>query len=300
MTPKSLKYNIFLGNQIEIPAGLHSYRFSCLLPPLLPTSFEGKYGHIRYTATLTIDRPWKFDINHKVGFTVLKQQDLNYENPALQIPTKMEIIKTFCCGICSDPLYMSASIPVSGYVSGQSFNISININNQSGVTIQGIHCSLKKMIHYHSQSPSRKTREEIVNMAEVRGAGVKEHGRGNFEMQLAIPPVPPTNTQFSRVVNVFYLLQVKAHTTGMHRDVIIRIPITIGTIPLACTVPATNGYAPIQPSAPTGQTPSPDTPLIGIPSAPAGYMAIDQVNMIDLREYKCFSSKSCKIKICLF
>ena len=77
----------------------------------------------------------------------------------------------------------------------------------------------------------------------------------------------------------------------MHRDVIIRIPITIGTIPLACTIPATNNYSEFQPTAPTGQTPSPDSHPIGVPSAPAAYMAIDQANLIDLRKYRFFLSK---------
>lgn len=70
---------------MEIPPGLHTYNFSCALPSMLPTSFEGTFGHIRYTVSVVFERPWKFDQTHKVAFTVLKQFDLNYDSPILRV-----------------------------------------------------------------------------------------------------------------------------------------------------------------------------------------------------------------------
>jgi Arrestin (or S-antigen), N-terminal domain len=60
------------GQQVEILAGLHTFTFSCALPPAVPTSFEGTHGHIRYTVRVGLERPWKFDQTYKVAFTVLK------------------------------------------------------------------------------------------------------------------------------------------------------------------------------------------------------------------------------------
>jgi hypothetical protein len=60
------------GHQVEILPGIHTYNFSCFLPATLPTSFEGTYGHIRYTVRVGLERPWKFDQTYKVAFTVLK------------------------------------------------------------------------------------------------------------------------------------------------------------------------------------------------------------------------------------
>lgn len=36
--------------------GTYEYAFQCSLPTTLPTSFEGEFGFIRYTATVYLDR----------------------------------------------------------------------------------------------------------------------------------------------------------------------------------------------------------------------------------------------------
>ena len=287
---KNLKLKLFLGSQIDIPAGFHTYNFACVLPPLLPTSFEGKYGHIRYTATLTIDRPWKFDINHKIGFTVLKQLDLNHELPDLRMPSRMEIIKKYSCWLWEKPMSLSASIPVSGYVSGQSIKVSVEVSNQTNINIDSIRVSLKKLVQYNSQTPRAKSREEIVNMAEVRSLGVKKEETGSFEIELPIPSVPPSNKDFSKIITISYVVQVKAHTTGSNKSPLIRIPVTIGTIPLTTTIPAIDNGKMAEASAlpnHSAQAPSSSSHVnVMISSAPENFMANEQANLVDLRDLR--------------
>ena len=40
--------------ETELPAGAHSFPFTCALPPQLPSSFEGEFGHVRYTIKVTL------------------------------------------------------------------------------------------------------------------------------------------------------------------------------------------------------------------------------------------------------
>lgn len=204
-----------------------------MLPQMLPTSFEAKFGHIRYLVKLVMDRPFKFDLTYTVAFTVLKQLDLNYENPALRIPTKMETIKSFYWGFCkTKPMYISVSIPFSGYVAGQSVNIEIEINNQSRVNIEELKVSLKKIIHYNSQTPRMRTKEEILTESEIRCGGHAAHKKGRFDQQLVIPAVPPTNISYCRVLTVSYEIHVLAKVPGIYRNPVVKLPITIGTVPL--------------------------------------------------------------------
>lgn len=68
-----------------LPAGRYSYPFRISLAVGLPSSFEGKYGYVRYLASVKIDRPWKFDHEAKAAFTVLSNLDLNLEQPYIKV-----------------------------------------------------------------------------------------------------------------------------------------------------------------------------------------------------------------------
>lgn len=72
------------GEEIKLPAGVSTYPFTCALPPNLPSSFEGQWGHVRYTIKVTLDRPWKFDQDAKIAFTVISPLDLN-QNPRIKV-----------------------------------------------------------------------------------------------------------------------------------------------------------------------------------------------------------------------
>lgn len=227
-----LSFHVLLVTQSELAPGVHKFNFSCLLPLQLPTSFESKYGYIRYQIKVEMERPWKFDIKFCFAFTVIKVLDLNYESPALRSPLKSEVNKTFFFGLGSKAMFVSAEIPISGFVSGQAVPITVKVNNESNVNVEEIKASLKKYIHYNSQTPRRRTRERIESAAEVRNSGVSKNSIGNVELKLALPSVPPTNIAFCRIIQVSYEIHVVAKVGGIHRSPLLRLPVTIGTVPL--------------------------------------------------------------------
>lgn len=70
-------HNFSANSRIKIPFGYHKYPFNFQLPYNIPSSFEHKYGHVRYTIKAVMDRPWKFDHQTKIAFTVISTLDLN-------------------------------------------------------------------------------------------------------------------------------------------------------------------------------------------------------------------------------
>jgi hypothetical protein len=75
----SVIYYLLSGNTEVLQSGEHCFQFSVILPNNVPSSFEGQYGHVRYTVKATLDRPWKFDHEVKAAFTVLSHLDLNLD-----------------------------------------------------------------------------------------------------------------------------------------------------------------------------------------------------------------------------
>lgn len=150
----------------------------------------------------------------------------------------MELTKNFCCGPCrTGPFSIVASIPQSGFVSGQIIKVSTEVTNMSTIPVDEMKFLLRKIVAYHSQTPSSKTKEEIVDIQERRTGGVAKNDHGRFLVSLPVPPVPPTNINLCKVIHITYDIKVEARLSGLHSNPYIRIPITIGTIPLNLTSP---------------------------------------------------------------
>ena len=73
------------GEAVVHDAGSFTYSFSLTLSSDAPSSFEGELGHVRYYAKAVIDKPWKFDHEVKVPFTVINNLDLNQEPATIMV-----------------------------------------------------------------------------------------------------------------------------------------------------------------------------------------------------------------------
>lgn len=260
------------GPQVELAAGITTYTFACMLPENLSSSFEGKYGHIRYSCKAVLDRPWKADKEYRLSFSVIKSEDLN-AIPSLTIPTKSEIVRHFyCCCFKSKPFYMSASIPFSGYVPGQKIDLTIFMNNQSNIMVEGTKVSLERNTQYISSNPRKKIRSELLAVKEVYGAGMTKAGSGEVKISLVVPPLSPTNTNYSRVITTCYQLRVVAKVCGAHKNPHLNIPIKIGTSPLLASLP-TPQYNTLFDASMSSQPSAP--PMVDLP--PPSYEEATQV-----------------------
>lgn len=63
--------------KITLLRGTYCYPFQFQLPENIPSSFEGEYGHVRYTVKATIEKPKRFTHVTKTAFSVIGSLDLN-------------------------------------------------------------------------------------------------------------------------------------------------------------------------------------------------------------------------------
>lgn len=74
---------------------------------------------------------------------------------------------------------------------------------------------------------------DTENLLKASFDGVRENEDAKIECSLELPELLTlTNNRCSKVVQVTYELQVKAVSSGFHRDIILIVPITIGTVPI--------------------------------------------------------------------
>lgn len=215
----------------ELNSGLHKFNVSYVLSSNLPTSFKCKFGSIKYKIEVKIDRPWKLKSTFKFPFTIISPQNLNRAGNHLRNPTKDEVSKYFKMDFTTDPLLVSASIPFSGYVPGQTINIEVDVKNQSMTHVKGVKVSLKKIVILNSTKPKRKTKVLILSEAKVLTESIAVQTVKNFKEKLIVPSLPP-NISNCDLIKVSYELRVKAKTSGFNRSPKIKLPIVIGTSPL--------------------------------------------------------------------
>lgn len=69
---------------MELLPGTYNYNFEAIVPPDLPTSYEGEDGQIRYTIRVGIESTLWPDNTSEELFTVIRSNDLD-ANPALSV-----------------------------------------------------------------------------------------------------------------------------------------------------------------------------------------------------------------------
>lgn len=225
-------YFFYSGAEIELPAGQHAYPFTCALPPTLPSSFEGEWGHVRYTIKVTLDRPWKFDQDTKMAFTVITPVDLN-QNPRVKDPVHFDVQKSFCCFCCrSGPLQVIVKLPVGGYCSGQSVPALVECDNASNVTANSIKLILRKVVTFMTHQPRVEKKQTKVMIAEAACGAVPGGESKTWTPTLEIPALPPSNLINCGLIDLDYEVKVVVEVSGPHRNLEGKIPIVLGTIPL--------------------------------------------------------------------
>ncbi|XP_032687156.1 arrestin domain-containing protein 17-like [Odontomachus brunneus] len=239
------------GGEVRMPSGYSEYAFSFLLPHNIPCSFEHKHGHIRYTTKAIIDRPWKFNHECKVAFTVVTSYDLNAHSQQC-IGIDDEENESFFCCFSRGSIKMCIKLPTTGFVPGQSIETTVNLENTSRVNIVRICVKLERSLEFHAKTPYHltKTDKAIVKAEQNNGP----FGQlSNIVSRLQIPPIPPSQLEHCGIIDQKYTVRITVHVSGMHCSITKTYPILIGTIPLRSTMP----------SAPYQQNiPQPTAPMI--------------------------------------
>ncbi|XP_015121784.1 arrestin domain-containing protein 17 [Diachasma alloeum] len=228
-----LREEIYLTRNESGDAEIKSdgFSFSFNLPEKLPSSFEGRYGRVRYSikSTLEITKDSRIS-SEPLAFTVAPVFYLNQHSLA-PLPLSESHTKTFTGHL--KPLSMSVFIPVRGFVPGQTVPLKINLKNESNVDVKKLRILCKKVVVYHSADNIRKHKEIVVEIEQP-----VQRSCENYDAEFDVPAIPPSGRVCS-LIDICYTLKVEAcvdinewYYRMFHKNLKIRMGIIIGSVPL--------------------------------------------------------------------
>ncbi|GAV07221.1 hypothetical protein RvY_17089 [Ramazzottius varieornatus] len=245
--------------------GRHEHRFTFTLPQnAVATSFEGKYGNIRYWLKAELGKPWAFAYKSKKPLTVISPIDINKHE--YMVPVEAALEKNIYCWSCiTAPVSAEIRTDRRGYCPGESIAISALFNNGTRRNVIP-HASLYQVQSFNADGKSRK---RAIKLTTVSGVSIPPGEISYWDSQLLkIPPVSPSITN-CRLIKVDYLVEISLQIPGacnVHAD----LPIVIGTVPCRRPRPRLANLSSIIVHAPHSETPHLR------PAGPPSYQDLDE------------------------
>ncbi|KAG5676256.1 hypothetical protein PVAND_006104 [Polypedilum vanderplanki] len=127
---------------------------------------------------------------------------------------------------------MIASIPCSGFSSGQKIPIAVKYFNNSSVEVEQTKISLKRIITYITKPPkkNRKVTTDVIIEKFLSGVSINESLE--IECTIAIPKTLNTSIGFCNLIEIKYDLEIEGVVSDCHINPQVHFPITIGNQPI--------------------------------------------------------------------
>lgn len=125
---------------------------------------------------------------------------------------------------------------------------------------------LLMLVTYHAQHMSRRSaKNERFVVTKMMGDSVLNHCKKQFDYLLRVPATPPSCIDgLCRIIQITYQVELEARVKGCHKNELLNVPITVGSIPLS-------DHMQIQPRDLPGQQQPLDAAALGYSaSAPPG------------------------------
>jgi hypothetical protein len=158
------------GSHIEVPAGVHLYKFACKIPANAVSSYEGTHGSVRYKITVILDSPAMPDVVFELPLNILRIESLN-DFPWLRRGTETELeheVGILCCETM--PLILVMKAERCGYALGETIKIEIEVKNQGPTKFGHGIISFDRVETYNSQEPKEVTirKRKVINYHAMR------------------------------------------------------------------------------------------------------------------------------------
>ena len=211
-----------LSKTLNSELWLHNKPFCFVIPPSVPSSFEGKFGNIRYILRGTIVTGLLIH-NHDVTALVPVQQLVRITDPRVLQPVHKEVQKTVGCLFCtSQPII---AIPKTGFYIGESFQLHVSLENGSKRQLS-MTVSLKEYIVYRAGGSYRTVSNSLYRFKSDK---VERQETRNVDESVTIPTTGTVilHSRSCGNIKVTHWLKITCHIPRSF-NLITTIPLQLG------------------------------------------------------------------------
>lgn len=224
-----------------ISGGRYRFSFKFIIPDkYLPTSFEGRYGNIRYWARAVIERGLgKSDIKTKPAqFLIGDYVALEDFEHVSDVVIEEDSHTTGWPCFKSGTLILRAEIDRGGFQQGDDINVSVLVTNETSRDVACTEVSLVQRTLFVGIEGGKTLSDHTI--CYVRKQGVVSGWEQEFpKISLTIPPKTFPTLISCKCIAVLYFILVKAKLKGKFtKDGYLEIPVVIACSADESEVPA--------------------------------------------------------------
>lgn len=231
--------NVVTATNIQVPIGCYEIKFNFKIPENLPSSLEyiktiPRYKikcRINYYIRIKFERPGWFsfakhfrkEIDIVSGITpqLLMEPVIYGESKKLM---RLFSRKNAIVGI-------KATILNSVIPTGSKIHVNYEIKNDTNVVIGCVETKLIEVYSFKAQGHAELNHHEVVPNTTVRLGSIDGGVTRTWPLGLD-PPIDRLSLQNSKIVARNYLVRITAELPMPHRNVVLDIPVQIGTLPV--------------------------------------------------------------------
>jgi hypothetical protein len=209
--------------------GKYSWPFRILLPDHLPPTLNQPhlFPHVRYYLQVVIDKPWYKPNTKEIKYITVF--------PWVNILQNPKCLSSVTFEKHNNDITLKGTLNKSGYASGETIHMTLEIENPRKVSIHSIELSMLQ-----SSCIGQNLREfpifqkTLPNIVNVKDEQINE----TFSVTIPSEPTPPSYRFRGGIVdpvyvNIGYMIQLKVKVHGAFTNFDVDIPITLGTQPTA-------------------------------------------------------------------
>lgn len=224
-------------SEFPLSAGYHQYQFEFLLPADSPSTIVAEYGYTNYKVRIY----YRHLIKQKKAceeVIVVRPVDLN-ATPSLRMPLASEVSKAIAVQFVpfihsSGKVEIKARAPMTGYAPYQTIYLEIFINNKSNKAISHFEVKLVKhvkcFLRGFAEWATVKDFDETT-LAEIKEQGCEVLKEKEIRANICVPGTQPTDVT-SDMIWIYYSIQVIGVVPLPYKNIVLDLPITIGSTPL--------------------------------------------------------------------